>query len=49
MHIYHFSYNRKLDNFRLTITITSIYKWDLRQIDIKTAYLNSNQDEKIHT
>jgi len=35
-----------IDSFRLTIT--SIYKWDLRQIDIKAAYLNDNLDEKIY-
>jgi len=35
-----------MDSFRLTIAITSIYKWDLRQINIKAAYLNANLDKK---
>jgi len=37
----------EMDSFRLTISIASIYKWDLRQIDIKAACLNTNLDEKI--
>ena len=36
----------EVDSFRLIIAIASIYIQDLRQIDIKAAYLNANLDEK---
>jgi len=37
-----------MDSFKLSIAITSIYKWDLRQTDIKAVYINANLDKKIY-
>eukprot|EP00833_Pecoramyces_ruminatium_P014789 jgi/Orpsp1_1/1188821/evm.model.d7180000067435.1 len=37
------------DSLRLTVGIASIYHWNLRQLDIKAAYLNADLDKKIYT
>eukprot|EP00833_Pecoramyces_ruminatium_P010518 jgi/Orpsp1_1/1184550/evm.model.c7180000089992.1 len=37
------------DSLRLTVGIASMYNWNLRQIDIKAAYLNTDLDNKIYT
>jgi len=37
-----------MDSFKFAIAIASIYKWDLRQIDIKVSYFNANLDEIIY-
>jgi len=34
------------DRLRLTITIASKFNWDLKQLDIKAAFLNANLEEK---
>jgi len=39
---------KPFNNQQVYISITSIYKWDLRQINIKVVYLNANLDEKIY-
>jgi len=36
------------DRLRLTITIASKFYWDLKQLDIKAAFLNPNLEEKIY-
>ena len=35
------------DSLRITIAIASQYKWNLRQMDIKAAYLNAKLEEEI--
>ena len=37
------------DSLRLTIAIASEFNWDLKQLDIKAAYLNADLEEKIYT
>jgi hypothetical protein len=37
------------DSLRLTVAISSKFNWDLKQLDIKAAYLNANLEEKIYT
>jgi len=34
--------------FRITIAIATRYHWNLKQLDIKTAYLNEKLKEKIY-
>jgi len=36
------------DSLRITISIASQYKWNLRQMDIKAAYLNAKLEEEIY-
>jgi len=37
------------DSLRLTVAITSEFNWDLKQLDIKDAYLNPDLEKKIYT
>jgi len=37
------------DSLRLTVAIASKFNWDLKQLDIKAAYLNADLEEKIYT
>ena len=34
---------------KLTVAITSEFNWDLKQLDIKDAYLNPDLEKKIYT
>jgi len=36
------------DSLRITIAIASLNKWNLKQLDIKAAYLNADLNEKIY-
>jgi len=37
------------NSLRLTLAIASKFNWDLKQLDIKAAYLNADLEEKIYT
>jgi len=37
------------DSLRLIVAIASKFNWDLKQLDIKAAYLNADLEEKIYT
>jgi len=37
------------NSLRLTVAIASKFNWDLKQLDIKAAYLNADLEEKIYT
>lgn len=36
------------DSLRITIAIAAINKWNIKQLDIKAAYLNADLDEKVY-
>lgn len=35
------------ESIRIVINIASSYKWNLKQLDIKAAYLNTDLKEKV--
>jgi len=39
----------KLTTFRCTLAMTAANGWDVHQMDIKTAFLNTELDEKRST
>ena len=44
-----YSLTVQADSLRLTIAFASKFNWDLKQLDIKAAYLNADFGEKIYT
>jgi len=38
----------QVDSLRLSVAIASLNEWNLKQLDIKAAYLNANLEEKIY-
>ena len=45
---YTYSPTVQADGLRITIAIAARYHWNLKQLDIKAAYLNAKLKEKIY-
>jgi len=43
-----YSLTIQADSLRLTVAIASLNEWNLKQLDIKAAYLNADLEEKIY-
>jgi hypothetical protein len=43
-----FAPTARWESIRTLLTLTAIYDWELRQVDIKTAFLNGPLDEEIY-